>query len=66
MAGAEQLLIAYSKAEQADVLQKLQEALQTHGGWLGSYLPDNSVLGIGNAAAAQACMQIEGVIWVVS
>lgn len=64
--GSEQLLISYEKPNQATALQQLKSTLQSHSGWLGGYLPDNAVLGLGSEAAAEACRQLEGVIWVVS
>ena len=66
LASAEQLLIAYNKSRQQETLQSVRVVLQDRGFWLGSYIPDDTVLGIGDGAAAEAVRQLDGVIWVVS
>ena len=66
LANAEQLLIAYNKSRQHDTLQSLRSILHERGFWLGGYIPDDTVLGIGDGAAAEAVRQLDGVIWVVS
>lgn len=63
---AEQFIISMQAPLQPSTLQSVQSALNAHGGWLSSYLPDSSVLGIGPEAAADAVRGIPGVLWVVS
>lgn len=51
---------------QQDTLQNVKEVLESHGGWLSSYIPDSTVLGIGPSACAEAVRHVPGVLWVVS
>ena len=44
----------------------MRSVLHDRGFWLGSYIPDHTVLGTGDGAAAEAVRQLDGVIWVVS
>jgi hypothetical protein len=66
LAGAEQLLIAYDKAKEAQTVPDVRQVLIEHGGWLGSYLPETSLLGVGPQRAAGELRMLEGVVWVVS
>ena len=63
--GAQQYLIALRSPLDPDALAGVKSALTSRGGWVSSYVPDGSVLGIGTAAAAQAAGRVPGVLWVV-
>ena len=66
LAGAQQLLISYEKAAEAGTVTAVREILVRHGGWLGSYLPETSLLGVGSEAAAKELRMLKGVTWLVS
>ena len=64
--GADQFLISMQGPLQQDVLQNVKQVLETHGGWLSSYIPDSTVLAIGPSTCAEAVRHVAGVLWVVS
>lgn len=64
--GADQFLISMEGPLQQDTLENVKQVLESHGGWLSSYIPDSTVLGIGSSACAEAVRHAPGVLWVVS
>lgn len=62
----EQFLVAMRGPMQEETLQRVKETLLVHRGWLSSYIPENTVLGIGPSTAAEAVRHVPGVLWVVS
>jgi len=65
LAGAEQLLISYEKATEGETVAAVREVLLRHGGWLGGYLPETTLLGVGPEGVARELRTLEGVVWVV-
>ena len=63
--GAQQYIVAMRSPLDDAVLAAVKAALRAHDGWLSSFVPDSSVLGIGPPAAAQAVRRVPGVLWVV-
>lgn len=63
---SEQFLISMQAPLQEESLMRVKEVLNDHGGWLSSYVPDSSMLGVGPSSSAEAVRQIPGVLWVVS
>ncbi|BDA49389.1 probable c5a peptidase at N-terminal half [Coccomyxa sp. Obi] len=62
--GADQFLISMQGPLQQDTLQNVKQTLESHGGWLSSYIPDSTVLGIGPSTCAEAVRHVPGVLWV--
>lgn len=62
---AQQFIISMQAPLQDSMLREVKSALNARGGWLSSYLPDSSALGIGPEAAAEAVRRVPGVLWVV-
>ncbi len=63
---ADQFLISMQGPLREETLQRVKGVLNDHGGWLSSYIPDSSVLGIGPSTSAEALRNVPGVLWVVS
>ena len=63
--GAQQYLVTMCSPMDDGVLATVKATLRGHGGWLSSYVPDSTVLGIGPPAAAHAVSRVPGVLWVV-
>ena len=64
--GAEQWLISFKQPVPDHAVLEVREVLEQHNGWLGSYVPDASVLGVGPPAVVKDLQQVKGVVWVVS
>ena len=64
LAGTEQLLIAMQPPVPDALFEEVRQTLEAHGGWLSSYIPDHTALGLGGTGAEVALASLEGVLWV--
>ncbi|BDA48884.1 probable serine protease/ABC transporter B family protein tagD [Coccomyxa sp. Obi] len=62
--GPEQFLISMRGPLHEETLQRVKLVVNSHDGWLSSYIPDSTMLGIGSSNCAEAVRHVPGVVWV--
>lgn len=64
--GNEQLLVTFHPTASPETVNAAQKIVEEEGGSVSYYLPDHTLLLLGNLVAAERLQQLDGVHWVVS